>query len=619
MRVWAGIFLSFVLALGLTDASSAHPGVPGKKVSVDKLGADIHATRQPAAGVTPTFTDNFEVLGHLRLPGGSLDADVSFFDYGHRTFAFVGSWRDHCDNDGVKIIDVSRPRHPELVAIARGPGDNYSSEDMAIEPIGDRIIMAVGFQACGSHNRRGMGLFDVSTPGKPEFLSIQHTPGGGVHELDVVTQPDGTVLALLATPFTEFNQVFLGAQNGGEVRIVDITHPAHPDQIANWGIVSDSGLDSFGGDPITGVYMGLGGFAAYFAHSVRGADDGQTAYVSYWDAGVIKLDISDPTSPVVVGRTQYGPGDDGEGHSMTPFEMGGTRYILQNDEDGDPDSPLTLTSDVTGASEYTGIDMYWMPATLDAGSVSGTFFDAADGCQAGDYAGAAGMVAVADTQDWYYEGVIPGWQTAPCRLQRQTKLAAAAGASALVSNFVTVDDPWYYPFRAPNAIAGDEDMIVVQTAAADGLVDAIRTAGGPATITLAANTPAIGYLRVFDESSTMDADGDGFPEFEQVGSFTDLPHSVGDPSPPPRGTWEIHNTEAIGDRAYSSWYSHGIVALDMTDPTAPSLVGQFVPRAERYALVWGVAIDPESGLIYASDMQNGLWIVKPTGAAAPTP
>jgi hypothetical protein len=30
-----------------------------------------------------------------------------------------------------------------------------------------------------------------------------------------------------------------------------------------------------------------------------------------------------------------------------------------------------------------------------------------------------------------------------------------------------------------------------------------------------------------------------------------------------------------------------------------------------------VAIDPETGLVYASDMRTGLWIVQPTGDAAP--
>jgi hypothetical protein len=30
-----------------------------------------------------------------------------------------------------------------------------------------------------------------------------------------------------------------------------------------------------------------------------------TLYASYWDVGVVKLDINDPTSPVLEGRTLH--------------------------------------------------------------------------------------------------------------------------------------------------------------------------------------------------------------------------------------------------------------------------------------------------------------------------
>jgi hypothetical protein len=35
-----------------------------------------------------------------------------------------------------------------------------------------------------------------------------------------------------------------------------------------------------------------------------------------------------------------------------------------------------------------------------------------------------------------------------------------------------------------------------------------------------------------------------------------------------------------------------------------------------FPYVWGVAIDRETGIVYASDVRSGLWIVRPTGAAA---
>ncbi|MGZ8597765.1 MAG: LVIVD repeat-containing protein [Actinomycetota bacterium] len=612
--------VSIVLVLGIATPVVAHPGnewstgpIPHDRVP------HVHDDAPRGSGpATPASTDNFQILSHLVLPGRASDADIALYDHGRKgLFAYVGSWRDRCRNDGVKVIDVTKPRHPKVAAVAKAPGDNYSSEDMDIVAIGDRAIMGVGLQACGRRGRNAFAFFDVTKPGHPLLLSTLRTPTG-VHELDLVVRPDGVALALGSTPFSDFGWLYFGEPSSGEVQIVDISDPADPRRLSRWSLIDDSDIVSLGGDPFESSFQGMGSFATAYAHSVRAADDGDTVYVSYWDAGVVKLDISDPSTPSVVGRTQYAVGDDGDAHSMFPLDVGGTRYLLQNDEDYDPDSPVQVRSSVTGSEWFTGIDMGWMPQDLQAtGQIAGDVVDAGDGCQGADYAGAAGNIAVVDTIDFFYSDLIDGWPEVPCRLIKQTRLASRAGAAALVSNFISPDDAWEWPFGRPDGIANDEDTVVIQVNDTDGLVQAIRDDGGPATITMKPTEPAVGYLRIFDESMATDGDGDGVPEFEQVGTFTGLDHVVGDPSPPRRGVWSVHNTEVLGDRAYASWYSHGIVALDVTDPTAPQLVGQFVPAGQPFPDVWGVAVDPETGLVYASDIGSGLWIVRPMGDAVP--
>jgi hypothetical protein len=140
----------------------------------------------------------------------------------------------------------------------------------------------------------------------------------------------------------------------------------------------------------------------------------------------------------------------------------------------------------------------------------------------------------------------------------------------------------------------------------------------PQEVTFEPNTPAVGYVRIFDETQLTDLDGDGVAqEFTQVATFTEPPHVFGELTPPARGTWSVHNTEVRGQIAYSSWYSNGIIAWDLSDITQPVMVGQFrPPTREGWPQVWGVAVDPETGVIYASDMVGGLWIVQPTGPAA---
>jgi hypothetical protein len=591
---------------------------------------EAHESKQFAAGPpSQLVADNFDVLGHVNLGGGSPNGDVFFFDHGGEIgkYAYVGTWSSPCSGHGIKIVDVNDPTRPKLVALAGGR-TGISNEDVVVREIGDMDVLGIGVQVCKPQGGSGgLQLFDVTDPTDPQALNFFPVPAGGVHELDMVTRADGTTLALLAVPFTEFDNTYFGADSGGEFRIVDITDPTDPVELAEWGVIADSALRNFGGgQEVTSSFQGLGYFAAHYAHSVRAADGGMTAYVSYWDSGVLKFDISDPSNPVVLARTQYGVRDDGDGHSMTPYDVGGTRYILQNDEDFDSLSPTVVTSSATGATEFSGIEEPWAPTLLsELGTVGGTIHDANDGCVASDFTGAGGRIALVDTVDPFYVGIIPGW-TRPCTIGSQVLRAAEADADGVLFNLISPDDA--YPYFEGSAKAVQQaagGMAIVQVSDIDGLATAIRDAAGPVTVTLDPSEPTWGFIRVFSEASSSDVNGDGTPEFTQVGSFDDLEHTSGELFTPP-GSWSVHNTEVNGDHAYSSWYSHGIVALDLANPASPTLVGQFVPpTSDRFAgslghgpaEVWGVAIDPETGIVYASDMRTGLWIVEPTGPAAP--
>ena len=47
-----------------------------------------------------------------------------------------------------------------------------------------------------------------------------------------------------------------------------------------------------------------------------------------------------------------------------------------------------------------------------------------------------------------------------------------------------------------------------------------------------------------------------------------------------------------------------------TNPVKPSQRGTLANTTQ----VWGVVVDEATGLVYASDMNSGLWILKRTGA-----
>src|SRR5918996_2185283 len=397
MRAHRALLLAAVLTLVMATSVAGAAAGGGKDHRLK--GFEEHHEGLVASGPASTLVaENFDVLGHVNLGGGSPNGDVFFFDHGGDVgkFAYVGTWSSPCSGAGIKIIDVNDPTQPKLVARAGGR-TGISNEDVVVRRIGSTDVLGIGVQLCKPQGGSGgVQLFDVTDPGDPQALSFLPVPSGGVHELDMVTRTDGTSLALLAVPFTEFDNTYFGVDSGGEFRIADITNPSAPVELADWGAIADSTLRNFGGgQEVSSSFQGLGYFAAHYAHSVRAADGGLTAYVSYWDSGVLKFDISAPTTPELLGRTQFGVRDDGDAHSMTPYDVGGTRYILQNDEDFDSLSPMVATSSATGATEYSGIEEPWAPTLLsEIGTVSGTIHDANDGCESSDFTGASGDVAL---------------------------------------------------------------------------------------------------------------------------------------------------------------------------------------------------------------------------------
>lgn len=88
------------------------------------------------------------------------------------------------------------------------------------------------------------------------------------------------------------------------------------------------------------------------------------------------------------------------------------------------------------------------------------------------------------------------------------------------------------------------------------------------------------------------------------------------------GFYSVHNTEvAKGTQAFSSWYSDGIVWWDFNDPTDPRQQGQWVPPGAEdptgifppVPIVWGVYLDSQRNLVLASDINSGLWVLRPVG------
>jgi len=326
-RSWTTItVLLAVLALlgAATPASSAPQRPLGPDQRLDRLVQRLQATAsgQPAAATL----DNFKLVGHSGLDG--------FGDYGdlfaHGSFAYVGSrcGAQRQGGDGVQVVDISNPRHPQVVSTLPNPpftrAEDVTVRDMHTSSFTGALAV-VGIQACfGSGHEAevvpGLRFFDVTHPAQPRLLAHWDLPQGtiGCHEIDAVQRGDGQVLAVCARNLIDH----LNTGGAVAIHIIDATNPAAPQAITNWSL----GLDPQGG---------LGCLPFQFAHSARFADGGSSLYVSYWDAGTVHLDIATPTAPAVVSDTKIVPPDeDGDNHSMT-LARGG-RWLVINPEDFSP-------------------------------------------------------------------------------------------------------------------------------------------------------------------------------------------------------------------------------------------------------------------------------------------
>jgi hypothetical protein len=100
-----------------------------------------------------------------------------------------------------------------------------------------------------------------------------------------------------------------------------------------------------------------------FLHSVAVSPDGQRAYLSYWDLGVLILDVSDPTAPRWLGWFDEPRSDEGNTHSVS-LAHNGTLALVGDETFGPPWGGLRLV-DVQDPTDPVEVGTF---ATVDSAS-----------------------------------------------------------------------------------------------------------------------------------------------------------------------------------------------------------------------------------------------------------
>ena len=521
------------------------------------LPATAHEAGDPIPA--PAGSVHLDKIGEFEVPFEGLTSDV----WALGNYAYLGSFSSPlCSFDitGTRIIDISDPTDPQQVAFIKDKQGTRTNDVRAFSIdtskwAGD--ILVTTNEGCGLSLPRlnsrggkpragqgGINIYDVSDPTKPHALKQNFLPkANGIHNTYVWEDGNGNAY-LIAVDDIDTRDVI----------IVDITKPQSPKVITRTG-APDWPLLNF--DEVEGP--------AVFLHDVWVQEnDGSTiAYLSYWDAGLVLLDVTDPTNPVFLGDSTYPNPDasglppEGNGHVAVPNAAGD--LVIFGDEDTarsslfadtkiDPPGVVS-TNKIGGANFGPATPSFPTPSTV-------TFVATSFGCNASDFVGGPGT------------GV------------------------ALIQRGVC-----FFQDKADNAEAANYDAYIVYNDAArgDGLIQMGARDGNPVGIVglffghtrgdeMA--TAIAGGDTVTVESVAGIADGEGFMRVIDVsdpGNMVEVGRYFTERTLPPAnltaagGTRDAHNVVVDGTTAYWAWYHEGIRVVEFADCQAGDGFGGCTP------------------------------------------
>ncbi|HEX3170782.1 MAG TPA: hypothetical protein VHQ88_09375 [Burkholderiales bacterium] len=242
--------------------------------------------------------------------------------------AYVGNMRNP---HGTQIIDVKDPKKPKLLAELTMPPGTHSHK---VRVHGD--LMLVNREALAVHSLQGevppegynggLGIYDISQPAQPKLITEWKAtlgPGAsyarGVHRFDF----DGRYAYISPT---------VDGYIGNIVMILDLKDPAKPQEVGRWWM---PGQWVAGGETPTWKYD-----AHKCHHPLR---FGNRLYTSYWQGGLVILDIDDMSKPKFVSGLDWSPPFPWPTHTALriPFKIKQRDFMLVSDEDvfRQPDFP----------------------------------------------------------------------------------------------------------------------------------------------------------------------------------------------------------------------------------------------------------------------------------------
>lgn len=544
-------------------------------------GLALGAPAVAGAGHGGSGSPELDLVGSLDLglPGENVTDVWAYGDY-----AYLGTFDDivcSLDFTGVHIVDISDPASPTKAGfIPAKPGTRNNDVKVAhLEtPFFSGEVLVASNEGCNSPflprvrangagsppGQGGVAIWDVTNPTKPKALK-QNFLGFDVHNTFIWQQ--GTSAYMMVVDDI----------NVQDVHVVDITKPRSPKEIAVTGRL----------DWPADIAAEFGDTAATFLHDmwVQENDGRVIAYLAYWDAGLVMLDVTDPANPTFLGDSEYAVPDPlsgqfpaGDGHVVVP-NADGSRALL-----GDEDfSAGSLTEFTFEGVSYPATEGGFTPPvySLPGGTFSGpVHWTGGEGCTTGEFDRAA------------QPGEIALVQRGTCFFSTKAANAQALGyAGFVVANDAARGDALI------TMSAGTDDVITIPGFFVGFSTGETMKATDGGALFAAGIFDGYGYLRLLDVSDP--ANITELDQFATEGVFA---------NPPLPGDRTMHNVVVDdGTRAYISWYREGIRVVDFAGDTLSEVAHWTGPDAS----FWGVYLHehPDGNTyVLGSDRNSGLYV-----------
>ena len=292
---------------GSTDHTES--GLQGETTQQERFGGDSETA----------YNCNLQLVGQEpqdTYQGAYSQDGPAYYD----VCAYYGTDRGATTGQGIKVIDVSDPRHPVVTA-------NLTDSPAALAPhetlhanANTRLLVA------GQTGGQNFAVYDISDCRHPVLKSSITLPGSNGHMGNFA--PDGNTYYLSQNPCC--------SGFGGPLYIVDLTDPSNAKQLPTWNFSGDGRPHSLDLNP-QGFAPGLAGGTLLFAGQ-PGEFGAAPTDSSFGPDGLVITDVSDyqlrrPNPQIRVISTLFYP-DQGTSESMIPVKINGHPYLISTDEAG---------------------------------------------------------------------------------------------------------------------------------------------------------------------------------------------------------------------------------------------------------------------------------------------